>query len=252
MCCYFLYEIIESDRQSTVQYTKKTVQESFIPLINTIIHHYEKSQTKPYTLALAGPPGCGKSAVSSIFKILLEAQGIVTYVLPLDGFHFNDEELKKMKTMRRNRPIALYERKGAKETYRVEHLVDLLAVLKSGQNLHWPIYSRSTHNPVEKGIFINNKDAIYIVEGNYLLLDCNPWNTLRKYFNRKIFISSKKRFLRKRIRQRKKKGGFSSAYARRHYRECDSENIDEVMTSSSGYDFLLTQRGAHRYTFSSL
>ncbi|UCB44757.1 MAG: hypothetical protein JSV25_11125 [Spirochaetota bacterium] len=252
MSRYLFFEITESDQRSTVKYTKKTVQKSFLPLINNIVKQYEKSETKPYILAVAGPPGCGKSAISSLFEFLLEEQGIDTYVLPLDGFHFKNDELKKMKAIHQDSPITLYERKGSKETYRVSHLIDLMKKLYQGENLSWPLYSRSTHNPVEKGMFINNNNAIYMVEGNYLLLDSRPWSDLRKYFNKKIFISSKKRFLKKRIIQRKQKGGFSRAYAKMHYRDCDSKNIDEVLGFSSGYNFLLTQRGAYRYTLSGL
>ena len=136
MNCYLSYEISESDQQYTAKYTKKTVQKSFIPLIHSIIKHYEKTQTKPYTLAVVGPPGCGKSAISSLFKILLEEQGKETYVLPLDGFHFKDEELKKMKATQGDRltetltapmtepmtaPMtALYKKKGAKLSVKVQ------------------------------------------------------------------------------------------------------------------------------------
>jgi pantothenate kinase len=127
-----------------------------------------------------------------------------------------------------------------------------MAKLLSGNSLYWPLYSRNTHNPVEKGIFINNKNALYIVEGNYLLLNSIPWNDLKKYFNQSVFISSKKRYLRKRLIQRKQRGGFSRFDAIRHYRDCDSENIDEVLGFSSEYDFLLTQNGLYRYTLSDL
>ena len=127
-----------------------------------------------------------------------------------------------------------------------------MAKLLSRNSFHWPLYSRNTHNPVEKGILLDSENALYIVEGNYLLLNFMPWNNLKKYFHKSIFISSKKRFLRKRLIQRKKRGGFSRFEAIRHYRDCDSENIDEVLEFSSGYDFLLTQRGAYRYTLRGL
>jgi pantothenate kinase len=252
MCIYLSYNIVESKKQSTVRYTKKTVRKSFLALIHTMKCDYEKLQTKPYILGVAGPPGCGKSTVSSLFKILLEDQGIETHVLPLDGFHLEDGELKKRKLVVGGCSTSLYERKGAKQTYNVDRLIHLIGKLKSGMSFYWPLYSRSTHNPVEKGIAIEKSDAIYIVEGNYLFLDCEPWNALGKYFDRKLFISSKKMFLRRRIIKRKRDGGFSKTYAKRHYKVCDSTNIDEVLSSSSGYQHLLIQRGSHRYTLVNL
>ncbi len=245
------YQITESDLNYTIRYTKETVDKAFLPLIDEIVRAFSKHIRLPYLLGISGPPGCGKSSISAIFQILLCKMGIDTYILPLDGFHLSNEELQKRETVFKNRPISLYEIKGAKETYDVEKLIILMEKLREGANFYWPVYSRNTHDPVDRGIYVKKSNAIYIIEGNYLFLNCEPWNILLPFFNKKIFISSKKRLLKKRVIWRKRFGGFSKKEARSHYRDCDSLNIDEVLKKSKDYDYMLIQNGKYRYKLKS-
>ena len=241
------FNVIESGLRYTVKFTQKTTREAFLPLVEIILNDFFLRPACPYYLAVSGPPGSGKSTISAVFQHFFIKKMINTFVLPLDGFHMKNEDLKKKTTYIAGNPVSLYDIKGAKETYDTENLFICMNLLKSGKNFFWPVYSRNTHNPVEKGIYVERKKAIYIIEGNYLFLDRAPWNKLNSYFNRKIFISSSEHFLKKRIIKRKKAGGFSGREALRHYKMSDRRNISEVLKCSKGYDYLLEQEKDYEY-----
>jgi pantothenate kinase len=241
------FEIAESEKSETVYFTTETVDTALRPLAEKLSDQFHNSTSGPFCTALSGPPGCGKSSIAAVLQQFFREKNIRSVVLPLDGFHMENEKLRQERVLLKKKSISLLSIKGAKETYDTEKLLLFLKKLKSGENFYWPLYSRSTHDPVDRGIPIENRNALYLVEGNYLLLDKIPWEGLSIYFNRKIFIASRKRFLRKRIVRRKQKGGYSRVEALSHYRICDRHNINEVMKHSKGFDFKLVQEGKYAY-----
>jgi pantothenate kinase len=144
--------------------------------------------------------------------------------------------------------LPLYERKGAKESYDVENLLRAVNDLRSGDPVTWPVYSRTLHEPVEKGVPVREGGCICIIEGNYLLLDIEPWSRLRPLFDKRIMILGKRTLMRRRIVSRKTRGGFTRTEAEAHYLRSDALNIAEVIERSAGYDFLLVQRGRYGFT----
>ena len=247
MSSHLSYEIKEADQRSALLYSRNSVEQSFVPLVAAVRKGFERCRQRPYIVSVSGPPGCGKSSISSLLKILLEREEIDSVVLPLDGFHFTNEELESKKTVQEGREVSLADIKGAKETYDIQRLASSLSLLRSKESFYWPLYSRRSHGPVEKGIHITDRDRVYIVEGNYLLLNIAPWNGLSGLFDLKIFIRSKPRWLKTRVINRKQRGGFTKKEARDHYRRSDFYNIMEVLEHSQGYDLLLLQKGRYRY-----
>ena len=241
------FVIHESDIEWTLRYTKRTLVEAFQPLIDKLGSQYDSEFTPPFCVALSGPPGCGKSAIAAIFKAMLSSVGIAVTVLPLDGFHMRNEELKKARIVRDGHSFSLYALKGAPECYATDYLKRCLVRLKSGERFYWPVYSRITHEPVDRGILIASSKGLYIIEGNYLLLQKEPWRGMRYLFDKAIFIHSRENLLKRRIISRKKRGGFSGMYARRQYMQSDRHNIDEVLTHSGTWDYRLLHTGRHGY-----
>jgi pantothenate kinase len=237
----------EADLEWTLRYTSTTLQNVFNPLVHELANRYASESARPYCVVLSGPPGCGKSATAAVLKEGLLRLGVSTHVLPLDGFHMTNETLKNRYTNRGGQTVSLYTLKGAPETYDLQGLETCLHKLRAGERFYWPLYSRVTHEPEAQGILIENPHCLYIIEGNYLLLQNEPWGHLRSFFNRAIFIQSKERLLKRRIVARKKRGGYSAVYARRQYRQSDRCNIEEVLTRSGNWDHLLLQTG--RYTY---
>jgi pantothenate kinase len=92
---------------------------------------------------------------------------------------------------------------------------------------------------------VQEGNCVCIVEGNYLLLNVEPWRRLRVFFDRRILILGKGGLMRKRIVARKIRGGFTREEAEAHFLRSDALNIAEVIECSDGYDLLLSQRGRY-------
>lgn len=244
---YINFKTSDSGFDYTIKYSKNTIEKYFIPFIEELADEFVGKGSIIYTLGIAGPPGCGKSAISSIFQLLLKERGISSFILPLDGFHLRNEELHKRKITLQNSTYSLYEIKGAKETYDVNRLVEAMNKLKAREHFFWPVYLRTVHEPVDEGIYISNQNAVYIIEGNYLFLTVSPWSTLSEFFNKRVFIVPRRRFLKQKIIRRKCRGGYSKKEAMEHYRRSDLRNIREVLTRSDGYDYEIRQRGKYSY-----
>lgn len=246
--------ITDSEVDYTVKYTNKTIKNSFIPLTFEISRLFHENKMRCTIIGISGPPGSGKSSISAVLRRMLFQKGIDPVILPVDGFHFKNETLKKMTLAlspgageAMNSSLTLYQRKGAKETYDTKYLLSCMKKLKNMKEFYWPVYSRKLHEPVPEGIFISDKKALYIVEGNYLFIKTHLWGELARFFDLKIFISSREGLVRKRIIKRKKRGGFSRKEALEHFRRSDSLNIDEVLHCSAGYDYTLEQKRRYHY-----
>lgn len=265
MCGRQRFHINDAGFDLTVMYTRRTVRRVFGPLAEEIAAGFRahpvpaphvparrlpgaRPDRDRYLLALSGPPGSGKSSVAALLCQLLAKKGIRALVLPLDGFHMKNKELKRKRIRIEDRDLSLYERKGAKESYDVEGLFQTMSRLKTGDPLTWPVYSRTLHEPVEEGVRVQGVDCLCIIEGNYLLLDVEPWVRLRSFFDKKILILGKRSLMRRRIVSRKMRGGFTKMEAEAHFRRSDALNIAEVIERSGGYDLLLEQRGRYGLT----
>jgi pantothenate kinase len=242
------FTITESEMTWTLHYTRRTVYGAFRLLVDELAAQYQAASMRPYCVALGGPPGSGKSAIAAVLGDMLSETGTTTVVLPLDGFHRRNRELKSTNIIRDGRSLSLYDLKGAGETYDTDRLHEYLARLRTGEKFYWPIYSRITHEPSEKGFLIENPQALYLIEGNYLLLQKEPWIGMRSLFDKAIFIASRQVLLKKRILMRKKSGGYSSRDARRHFHQTDRRNIREVLEDSGGWDYQLIHTGRFSYT----
>jgi pantothenate kinase len=249
MCVWRRFSLKEADFDQTVVYTRRTVRKVFYPLVDGISADARERMKRPdrdrYLLALAGPPGCGKSTVAALLCRFFTEKGVRALVLPLDGFHMKNEELKRRRIKAGDGDLSLYERKGAKESYDVERLLRTVSGLRSGDPITWPVYSRVLHEPVEEGVPVGEGGCVCIVEGNYLLLNTEPWSRLRALFDKRILILGKRALMRKRIVSRKVRGGFTRREAEAHFLRSDALNIAEVIECSAGYDLLIAQRGRY-------
>jgi hypothetical protein len=241
------FTVKDAGFEQTLRYTRNTVKKVFLPFIKDLSRTIKGSDNMPFVIGIAGPPGSGKSALSRIFAQMLASHGVSCTVLPVDGFHLKNKDLKEKTALIGGRRVSLHEIKGAKETYDALGLLKSLGKLGTEQPFYWPVYLRTLHEPVERGVFISRRDTVYIVEGNYLFVDRHPWNLMAKHFPLKMFVLPKRRFLKNRLIARKCRGGFTKQSARRHYERTDLRNIKEVCALSTGYDVRIKQRGKYSY-----
>lgn len=147
-------------------------------------------------LALAGPPGCGKSTVAAALVERLEAaEPGSAALLPMDGFHFDDLHLV---------PAGLRPRKGAPETFDVGGLRHTLLRLAARDEafVAVPVFDRDIEIARAGARLIDRSVRIIVAEGNYLLLAADPWSALAGLFDVTVMIETGEDDLRRRLTQR--------------------------------------------------
>jgi pantothenate kinase len=125
-------------------------------------------------LGITGSPGAGKSTLAAF---LAEACGAV--VVPMDGFHLADVELVRR---------GLLDRKGAPETFDGWGYAALLARVRglgadsgsgSAEVVMAPMFERDLEQPIAGAIPVPPSAGLVVTEGNYLLLEVDPWPLVR-------------------------------------------------------------------------
>ena len=123
-------------------------------------------------IGLAGGPGSGKSTLATELQKRLQN---VLLAIPLDGYHYYRSELDQM-----DDPAEAYMRRGAPFTfYSVKFINDLVEAKESAKG-YFPSFDHQVGDPIENDIKLLKTHRIVLVEGNYLLLDSDPWSRLRK------------------------------------------------------------------------
>ena len=75
-------------------------------LVDHIIRRSEGSQR--FIIAVAGPPGAGKSTLSKQLVQMLKTRSIQSCIISMDGFHLENSILKR---------LGLLDRKGSPTTF---------------------------------------------------------------------------------------------------------------------------------------
>lgn len=208
-----------------------------------------KNSGERIVILLAGPPGSGKSTIAAFWELLSARDTSLKKLqcLSIDGFHYTNSYLTAH--MKNESSFSLYKIKGAPETYNVEALIKTLYRLKN-EDVLWPEYDRNLHDPVENQISVTA--PIVVVEGNWVLLNQEPWNYLKELADITIFIEAKEQVLKQRLIKRKLRGGFSEDFVQEHYRKADQPNINLVMTGSYQADIVLELQEMNILTMKSI
>ena len=119
-------------------------------------------------ICIAGGPGSGKSTLSeAVARCCWEKHEVQSVVLPMDGFHYSKEELRRLDPP----DAALFlPRRGAPHTFDAEGLYTALKEAKRCGAAQLPTYSRTKSDPVPGGAVLEPGHQLVFVEGNYLLL----------------------------------------------------------------------------------
>ncbi|MGX1786755.1 nucleoside triphosphate hydrolase [Bosea sp. NPDC055332] len=179
-------------------------------------------------VALAGPPGAGKSTLSGrLLAALPEGEAAL---VPMDGFHFDNAVLDA---------LGLRQRKGAPETFDCAGLAATLRRIRSGVgDVAVPLFDRES-DLARAGAAIIPTDARFVlVEGNYLLLDQAPWSELAPLFDLTIFIDVPLAELERRLLARWRDLGRSEEAARSWVDGNDLPNARLVIAGSRRADIL--------------
>ena len=164
-------------------------------MARVILENIRSLKPKKYRvlIAIAGPPGSGKSTVGEILTNLMNKNLMKTSLVPMDGFHLDNETLEKSN---------LLERKGAPETFDIDGFLSLIKELRSKNDIKVPLFDRSADKVIKDAQTISREQDYLVIEGNYLLLDQELWRDLSKYWDYKIFLTVEETILKSRLIER--------------------------------------------------
>ena len=187
--------------------------------------------SRRFMVAIAGPPGAGKSTLSDALHKEFQGRGESSIVVPMDGFHFDDIVL----TARGHRP-----RKGAPWTFDCAGFEVLLKRIRALEpDIAIPVFDRSMELSRAAADIVDGTSRIILIEGNYLLLNEAPWNRLKPLFDFSIFLNVPLAELERRLLARIQSHGFDEAHARSWIAGNDLPNIRQVISNSIKADLTL-------------
>lgn len=179
-------------------------------------------------VAIAGPPGAGKSTLTEALAAQIDASAVV----PMDGFHLDNAVLQAR---------GLLARKGAPETFDVAGFTALLARLKAEPEVVIPVFDRSRDLAIAGARVIGPAQRVLLVEGNYLLLDETPWNRLFRFWDLTIGIEVPLATLEARLTQRWRAHGLPNDAAIARAMGNDIPNARRVIAHSAPPDMRIRQ-----------
>lgn len=180
-----------------------------------------------FVVAIAGPPGSGKSTLSDH---LAKCLGQSAKVLPMDGFHLDNDRLQE---------IGLLQRKGAPETFNALGLLELMRKMRGNETFLYPTFDRKEDRTIPNAGRITQEDRIVLVEGNYLLLKTAPWSELSQFFDITVALDVCRDTLQSRLIDRLISHGFSEPRAREKALSSDMVNVSYVQDKSCKADYSL-------------
>jgi pantothenate kinase len=127
-------------------------------------------------VGIAGAPGSGKSTLAAQIVAALDD----AVLLPMDGFHLPQAELRR---------LGRRDRMGAPDTFDVDAFVaTLTAVRFSADPVLAPAFDREIEDPVPSAIAISPEKRTVVVEGNYLLCESGGWERVAPLLDVSLFV----------------------------------------------------------------
>lgn len=173
-----------------------------------------------FITALAGAPGAGKSTLAAE---LVAELGAGARVVPMDGFHLDNPVLAAR---------GLLLRKGCPESFDALGFVHLIWRLKSDPAVVIPIFDRDLDLARAGGDVVGPDDRLLVVEGNYLLLDAEPWSLARPLYDLTVALEVPEAELERRLIQRWLDHGHDAEAARARALSNDIPNARRVLRES--------------------
>jgi pantothenate kinase len=170
-------------------------------------------------LGLAGAPGSGKSTFARALEQALPGRA---QVVPMDGFHLAQVELRRQ---------GRAERKGAPDTFDSAGYVALLRRLReqrADEIVYAPEFRRQIEEPVAGAIAVLPGTQLVITEGNYLLLQEGSWGEVAPLLDEVWYVEVDDALRVERLVRRHQQFGRSPEEARAWVEQTDEPNARRI------------------------
>jgi pantothenate kinase len=201
----------------------------YLRLFFEVAEIYHAASKPRVVIGIAGASGAGKSVVAVLLQNLAKQAGAPFAVesITIDAYHFPNEFL--LSHVSEGKPLK--QVKGRFDTYDAKALARDLTAFSAGETVSFPIYSRKLHDPVQGGVTLKAREALLIIEGQWLLFDQAGWAEVGPRLDYTIFIDSDPEKARGPVLKRHMAGGRSLEDAARHYELVDASNAALVRTT---------------------
>lgn len=179
-------------------------------------------------LGIVGAPASGKTTLA---WGLANALGSRAVVVGMDGFHLAQSELQRLKRT---------DRKGAPDTFDAAGYVNLVRRLREGvDTVYAPEFRREIEEPIAGAVAVPPEVPLVITEGNYLLLDEDPWTGVKPLLTEAWFLAPDEPERLERLVSRHRRYGRSLVEAKQRALGSDQRNADIIAATSSRADLVL-------------
>jgi pantothenate kinase len=181
-------------------------------------------------LGVTGSPGAGKSTLVEALLRELPAESVAH--VPMDGFHLADVALRRLGRL---------QAKGAPDTFDAGGYVALLRRLRADAEdvIYAPAFERDLEQPLAGAIPVPRQARLILTEGNYLLVDDERWNPVRRELAEVWFCDPDPEVRMAQLVARHVQFGKDPEHARAWVQAVDEGNADLVESTRSRADLIV-------------
>lgn len=185
-------------------------------------------------LGITGPPGSGKSTLAGAVAGALGTE--LAVVVGMDGFHLADAELVR---------LGRRDRKGAPDTFDGHGYLALLRRLRTADEpiTYAPLFRRDVEYSIAAAVPVPADVPLIVTEGNYLLLDAEPWCRLDAVLDEVWYLDPPARQRLDRLVARHRAHGKNPSQARAWALGPDQENAELIATTKHKADLVIRPTG---------
>jgi pantothenate kinase len=181
-------------------------------------------------LGVTGSPGAGKSTLVEVLLRELPAESVAH--VPMDGFHLADVALRRLGRL---------QAKGAPDTFDAGGYMALLRRLRADTEdvIYAPAFERDLEQPLAGAIAVPRDARLVLTEGNYLLVDDERWNPVRRELTEVWFCDPDPTVRMAQLIARHVQFGKDPEHARAWVQAVDEGNADLVESTRSRADLIV-------------